>query len=157
MSLNPHYNNGALLLKDVNSNYWYYVTVNLNGGLTPFVEVDQTPVSPVDSTYYAESICILTDNGLYYNLFVYSETGIIYTGQEALITPLPTNRVFLKDENGVYYEAVFTLNSGDGLIYLTLVALGTSVAIVNLPWCPIVPNEFLTQTTVYTPNAAIVT
>lgn len=161
MALNPHYSNGALLLKDNNSDYWYYVSVYLSG-TESYVEVDQTPITPPLDNNYAETVNIKTSNGLYYKLFIESLEGVIYTGNELLPTPLPINRIYLKDQNGLFYEAIFSLNPADGLVYLALQAIGTSVAIVNLPWrsispatnldpCIIVSNDFLTETTVYVP------
>jgi hypothetical protein len=100
----PHYNNGRLLLKDQNSNNWYYVSITLLDG-QPYINPGQDAVTVPATPTFAENVVIRAADGNYYRLSLYSSEGVIFTAEEELATPEPPYRVFLRTD-GVFYELV---------------------------------------------------
>ncbi len=135
----PHFDNGRILLKDINSENWYYVSVSILND-APFINPGQTVVSvPVDNSF-STYLVLKAPNGNYYKVTIYSLGGIIYTSNNLLTIPEPPNRVFLRSSvTGIIYELVERPDQvGDN--FLALILPGTNPA-SNLctPWKLITP------------------
>lgn len=129
----PHYSNGQLILKDVNTSSWYYISVVIGEDGVAYLSPAQVAASVPAVPVWSESVVMQAVNGDYYRLELYSLDGVIYTNPTLLATPEPAYRVFLRT-SGIRYE-VYLDEDDQGDIYLALrLASAAPTSDLCSPW-----------------------
>jgi hypothetical protein len=152
----PQIVDGKLLLKSTD-NLWYYLDIiyaDDQPRLRPGQVAVTVPTTDAPQGYFT----LQADNGSYYNLALFTDPDtdeIHYTISDALATPVPAYKLFLRgSNNGIVYEVYLAEVASE--IFAFIRSLADNVTTIQSPWKELFKMEVRGEYDITVPATAVV-